>query len=76
MDNMIIKQIKIFKTSFQLTETSGLPGTIITDNKNSFLVLAGDGIIRIEELQLEGKKRMTTAEFLRGIQISDHFRFE
>ena len=75
-DNMVMKQIKILKTSFQLTETSGLPGTIITDNKSSFSVVAGDGIIRIEELQLEGKKRMTTAEFLRGIHISGHFRFE
>ena len=75
-DKEVKKQVKIFKTSFQLTGTSELPGTIITDNKNSFSVVAGDGIIRIEELQLEGKKRLNTAEFLRGIHISGHFRFE
>ena len=75
-DNEIIKQVKIFGTTFQLTGTSGLPGTIITDNKNSFSVITGDGIIRIEELQLEGKKRMTAAEFLRGVHISDNFRFQ
>ena len=75
-DNEIIKQVKIFGTTFQLTGTSGLPGTIISDNKNSFSVITGDGIIRIEELQLEGKKRMTAAEFLRGVHISDNFRFQ
>jgi methionyl-tRNA formyltransferase len=75
-DNEVMKQVKIFRTSFQLTEKNELPGTIITDNKNSLSVIAGDGIIDIEELQMEGKKRMNIAEFLRGIHISDHFRFE
>lgn len=75
-DNEVIKQVKIFRTSFILSESNDSPGTIITDHRNSFSVAAGDGIIRIEELQLEGKKRMTAAEFLRGIKISDHFRFE
>jgi methionyl-tRNA formyltransferase len=75
-DNEVQKQVKIFSTSFRLTETSGLPGTIITDHKNSFAVIACDGIIQIDELQMEGKKRMKTAEFLRGVHISDHFRFE
>ncbi len=75
-DNEVIKQVKIFRTSFLLSETKGTPGTIITDHKNLFSVNGIDGIIRIEELQMEGKKRMTTAEFLRGVHISDNFRFE
>jgi len=75
-DNEVIKQVKIFKTSFQLSEVKGSPGSIITDHKNSLAVIAGDGIIQIEELQMEGKRRMTTAEFLRGVSISDNFRFE
>jgi methionyl-tRNA formyltransferase len=70
------KQVKIFRTSFILSDNSGTPGTIITDHRNSFSVVAGDGIIRIEELQLEGKKRMTAAEFLRGIKIPEDYRFE
>ncbi len=75
-DNGIMKQVKIFRTSFQLTKNNALPGTISTDNKNIFSVITGDGILEIEELQMEGKKRMNIAEFLRGIHISDHFRFE
>jgi methionyl-tRNA formyltransferase len=75
-DKEVTKQIKIFKTSFHLTDTGELPGTIITDGKNIFSVVTCDGEIDIEELQLEGKKRMTTAEFLRGVHIQEHFRFE
>lgn len=75
-DNEVLKQVKIFKTSFHQSETKALPGSIITDNKNTFGVVAVDGIIQIEELQMEGKKRMNIAEFLRGIHISSHFRFE
>jgi len=75
-DNETIKQVKIFRTSAELCGNIGTAGTIITDHKNSLSVITGDGIIRIEELQMEGKKRMATAEFLRGVQILDHFRFE
>jgi methionyl-tRNA formyltransferase len=67
------KQIKIFKTSFELCKTFKKPGTIITDNRNLFSVSAADGIIHIEELQIEGKKRMQTADFLRGIKITSQF---
>ena len=76
MDNKVTKQVKIFKTSFLISEIKGKPGSINTDHKNYIDVNAQDGIIRIEELQIEGKKRMTTAEFLRGVHISDNFRFE
>lgn len=76
MDHEIIKQVKIFRTSYILNYGTRSPGTIITDHKNLFSVAAGDGIISIEELQLEGKRRMNAAEFLRGIKISDNFRFE
>jgi methionyl-tRNA formyltransferase len=76
MGNEAKKQVKISRTSFQLTNTNRAPGNIITDNKNTFSVIAGDGIVSIEELQIEGKKRMNIAEFLRGIHISEHFRFE
>jgi len=70
------KQLKIFKTSFEISNIDVSPGTINTDGKKLLSVAAGDGIIFIEELQLEGKKRMVTAEFLRGVQITGGFRFE
>ena len=42
------------------------PGTIVSDGKDGFLVACGDGYLTVKELQLEGKKPMTSAKFLRG----------
>jgi len=42
------------------------PGTIVSVAKEYFDVACGAGILRIHELQLEGKKRMDTKSFLLG----------
>ncbi|GAA4410418.1 methionyl-tRNA formyltransferase [Nibrella viscosa] len=42
------------------------PGTIDTDNKTYINIAVADGWISIDELQAEGKRRMTVEEFLRG----------
>jgi methionyl-tRNA formyltransferase len=70
------KQMKIFRTTVELCETTEVPGTVITDYKNSFAVVAADGKIHIEELQVEGKKRMNIPEFLRGIKNTGLLHFE
>ncbi len=44
-------------------------GSIVAVNKDSFLVKTGKGYLSIKELQLEGKKRMTASEFLRGYSL-------
>ncbi|MGN8816875.1 methionyl-tRNA formyltransferase [Oribacterium sp. HCP28S3_H8] len=44
-------------------------GTIWTDGK-TLRIMTGAGVLSINELQLEGKKRMTCAEFLRGHRFS------
>ena len=36
---------------------------------DGIVVAAGDGALRVEELQLEGKRRMRVAEFLKGHAI-------
>lgn len=45
------------------------PGMIIAADKESFTVSTGKEYLRILELQLEGKKKMDTASFLRGVKI-------
>ncbi len=42
------------------------PGTVLAAAKDELIVRTGDGAISIIELQQEGRKRMRTAEFLRG----------
>lgn len=44
------------------------PGTIIDVTKDYFSVACGKGILKVCELQLEGKKRMDTKSFLLGNQ--------
>jgi methionyl-tRNA formyltransferase len=49
-----------------LAELSGTPGQILQADKLGIVVSCGQGALRIEELQLEGKRSMTAAEFLAG----------
>lgn len=44
-------------------------GELQTDNKNYLYIKTLDGWVSIEELQPEGKKKMTIQEFLRGNKI-------
>ncbi|MDR1723078.1 MAG: methionyl-tRNA formyltransferase [Tannerella sp.] len=60
--------VKIF-SSAKLHETHSLvPGTVRTDGKNYLDVAVVDGFVRIQSLQLAGKKRMSAKEFLNGIK--------
>ena len=45
------------------------PGTVVSLD-DGICVQTGDGILQITELQLEGKKRMDAAAFLRGAHVA------
>jgi methionyl-tRNA formyltransferase len=45
------------------------PGAIIQALSDTLTVKCGNGAIRVVELQLEGKKKMTASEFLRGSNL-------
>ena len=49
--------------------TKAEKGTVIKAEEDELLVLSSNSILKINELQLEGKKRMSTADFLRGFKI-------
>jgi methionyl-tRNA formyltransferase len=62
------KLLKIFRAVKEKNDSVVEPGKYETDKK-SFLRFAGnDGFISAKEIQLEGKKKMTIEEFLRGNQ--------
>jgi len=50
-------------------------GTIETDGKKRLLVACGNGWLNITDIQLAGKKRMKTDEFLRGFQQIGKYKF-
>ncbi|MEY2828500.1 MAG: hypothetical protein RIQ33_358 [Bacteroidota bacterium] len=60
------KLLKIFKAEKHQIITTNEAGKIETDNKTYLKIYGTDGYINILELQLDSKKKMTTAEFLRG----------
>lgn len=45
------------------------PGEILEAGKNSVTVAAGEGALELLELQLEGKKKMNTHDFLLGVKM-------
>lgn len=60
------KMLKIWKAEPSEKEFSEENGTVVEVNKESFLVSCGSGSVKISELQLEGKKRMSVHDFLLG----------
>ncbi len=64
--------LKIFLSEMIKKEHNYVPATIISDNKKFIRVASKSGFIEISELQLEGKKRMKTHEFLRGFNIENY----
>ena len=46
-----------------------IPGTICDVTKDKLIIKTGDGMLSVLELQIEGKKRMHVADFLRGYEV-------
>jgi len=62
------KQMKVWKAE-PVAKNEGESGVIVAVAKDSFDVATGEGALRIYELQLEGKKRMSTHDFLLGVKL-------
>lgn len=60
------KMLKIFSAKKEKSTHPDAPGSISTDKKTFLKFAASDGYIEVDELQLEGKKRMHVEDFLRG----------
>lgn len=60
------KVLKIYQVTEGTVEWEGRPGSLHLTGKNELWVKCGEGALRIDSLQLEGKKRMDTAAFLLG----------
>ena len=67
--------VKIFRTSFQEAAHGEPIGTIRTDWREELEVACSDGWIRIHELQVAGKRRMTTHDLLLGFRQIESFEF-
>ena len=64
------KMLKIYYAVAIEEKITAEPGTIETDGKNYLRFACQDGWLQVEEIQLEGKKRMKTIPFLQGYRFS------
>lgn len=63
------QQLKIYRAHYELEPPKEQPGTFRSDNKNWIKIAAKDGYLVVEELQLQGRKRMGVQAFLNGYQF-------
>ena len=63
------KTLKIWKAEVIDETDSSAPGTVVRVDNDAIYVNTTKGILKILELQLEGKKRMKTKDFLLGYKI-------
>ncbi len=64
------KTLKIWSAQVDSQQTGEQPGTVVLVEKDRFGVQTGDGVLICTEVQLEGKKRMPAADFLRGSSLT------
>lgn len=62
------KTLKLWKV--RPVEGSGKAGSVIDIGKESFTIACGEGAIEVLEVQLEGKKRMSAGDFLKGSTLN------
>jgi len=63
------KTLKIFKTKYIEENSTNNSGEISNIGKDSFNVQTGKGQLIVLEVQVEGKRRMSAGDFLRGVQL-------
>ena len=63
--------LKIWRASIE--HRQGRPGEVLRADQTGLVIACGTDALRIEQLQLEGGRKMTTAEFLAGHTVKPGF---
>jgi len=63
-----LRQLKVFAAGVEVAQ--GSPGEVLAADGSGILVAAKGGAVLLTEIQLEGKRRMSAEEFLRGHTIA------
>jgi len=66
---------KIYRSRLEKAAHNLQPGSIQCDGKKELKVACAGGYIYITELQMEGKKKLLTEDFLRGYSFTEQARF-
>ncbi len=63
------KILKIFRTEPDDEYYDEPPGTIVSVDNKSFSVKCGEGALKVFEVQMEGKRRISARDFINGFRI-------
>ena len=63
------KTLRVFSAAGRETPVDRAPGTVGAATAEGLPVAAGDGIVILREVQMEGRKRMPVGDFLRGCRL-------
>lgn len=63
------RKLKVF-SCIQHRRSSGPSGEVLRADRRGILVGAGEGAVLLRDIQLEGKRRMSAGEFLRGHAVA------
>lgn len=61
------KRLKIFQTEKEITDHAFSVGRVLSDYETYIKLVLPEGFLVVTECQLEGKRRMSTEELLRGL---------
>ena len=67
--------LKIYRAKVVANSEGGSPGEVLRADPGGFWIATGDGILSVEELQMENRKRLPAADFIRGTRIEKGERF-
>ena len=71
------KSCQIWGKPLKPVAAGGTPGIILPTKEDGLLVICGGAsVLRVEYVQLEGRKRVTDAEFMNGARIAPGERFD
>lgn len=65
------KLLKIWKAAVIERNTDCPCGAVAQIDRDGFCIQTGDGLLKLLEVQPEGKKRMNCADFMRGNNVAD-----
>lgn len=63
------RQVKVWEATAEKGTAGKQPGMVVEVTKDTIKVVCGEGLLCIKSLQLEGKKRMSTHDFLLGVKV-------
>ena len=66
-------EMKVFDIERSFEDNIAIAGTIITDDKRYIKIAASDGYIILNDVKLQGKKRMDIKSFLNGYKMNEAF---